>query len=89
MSSERTLSRGVQSAGTTLGLVEDEAEARRRSRPSPSDLAAPADAAIDEIAHREAHVGLVRRDARGDQPIAQRRSVGGVVDLDADDGLRP
>ena len=39
---------------------------------SPFDLAAALDAALDQVAHGEAHVGFERVDARRMQPIAQR-----------------
>ena len=85
MSRARTRSRGVQSAGSDVGILEDDAEARLLAALS-ADLEGAADAAIDEIAHREAHVGLVRRDARGRQPITERGRIGGRVDVDAHHG---
>jgi hypothetical protein len=72
--------------GHELWLIEHDAEALKLTSFA-TDLAAPADPAVDEIAHGETDVGLVRRDARSDQPIAQARSVRGIVHLDADGGL--
>jgi hypothetical protein len=55
--------------------------------PFRADLTTALDAALDQIAHREAHVGFERIDPRGMQAIAQRRHVGRYLDLDACDGL--
>ena len=51
------------------------------------DLAAALDAALDQVAHREAHVRFERVDARGMQAIAQRRHVRRRLDLDPCDRL--
>ena len=61
--------------GSDLGILEDEAETVRRPALA-ADLQRAADPAIDEVAHREADVRLVGRDAGGDEPVAQRGSVG-------------
>ena len=87
MSSERTLRRGVQSAGRDLGILEDDAEAARPARPSPSDLERAADPAVDQVAHGEADVRFVGGDPGRDQAVAQRGRVGGVATSMRDDGL--
>ena len=50
------------------------------------DFAAALDAALDEVTRREPNVGLERVDARGVEPVAERRHVGGCRNLDARDG---
>ena len=51
------------------------------------DLAAALDAALDQIAHREAHIRFERVDAGGVQPVAQGRHVGRRFDFDSRDRL--
>ncbi len=47
------------------------------------DLAAALDAALDQIAHREAHIGLVGVDACRVQPIANGRNIAGLPGFDS------
>ena len=71
--------------GNELRVLEDDAQPRRVAALA-LDLQGAADATVDQVAHGEAHVGLVRRDARPREAVAQRGSLRGLGDLDAHDG---
>ena len=85
MSSDSTAQAGRPVGGDELGVLEDDALPRRVAALA-ADLERAADAAVDQVAHREAHVGLVGRDARSREAVAQRRRLGGLRDLEAHDG---
>jgi hypothetical protein len=72
-------------AGAQLRLVEDDAEARDLE-PVALDRDRAADPALDQVAHREADVGLEGGDAGGLEALAQRRHLGRRLDVDAGDG---
>ena len=75
MSSDSTRSRGVQSAGAISGSSKT-TPSPGTARPAPLDRQGAADAAVDEVAHREADVGLVGGDARarsGGRAAGERR----------------
>jgi hypothetical protein len=80
----RTLGGAIR--GSDLGILEDEAETVRRPALA-ADLQRAADPAVDEVAHGKADVRLVGRDSGGDEPIAQRGSVGRRGHFDGHDGL--
>ena len=86
MSNDSTRGSTSTRAGVSVGLSKMPRDALAAACASPVDLAAALDAALDEVARREAHVGLERVDAGGVQPVAQRRHVGRRRDFDARDG---
>ena len=76
MSSERTLRRGRASGRLDLGVVEDEnapAVGRLGRARLAVDAQRPLDLTVDQVAHRETHVGLEAADAGFGEAIAQRR----------------
>ena len=68
-----------------LGVLEDEADTGCLASLA-VDLEGAADAPVDQVSQREAHVGLVGRDAGLRQAVAQGRCVRGLLDFDAHDG---
>ena len=65
MSSDSTRSVGDESAGVSVGIAVDAADAARRARHGPSIVDGAAEVAIEEVAVGEADVGLVAGDAGG------------------------
>ena len=70
--------------GEDLGILEHDAETRHLAALA-VDLEGTPDAAVDQVAHGEADVGLVGRDAGLRQAVAQRGSIRGLLHLDAHD----
>ena len=86
MSNASTRGATVTSAGRSTGLSKIHVTpwpARRRA----FDFAAALDAALDQVAHGEAHVRFERVDARGMQAVAQRWHVRRHLDFDSRDRL--
>src|SRR5687768_3513054 len=84
---ERQHARGDSYVGRTQHwIVEDPGDALAGSRGT-LDLAAALDAALDQVAHGEAYIGLESIDASGMQSVAQRWHIGWYLDFDTRDLL--